>query len=61
MEVGRLGVYVIDLLFDYRAKLGLSGSLMERMEGVKGRLINFFSHGTPLVKRSPGSSGETAQ
>ena len=52
MEIGRLGVYVIDLLFDYKAKLGLSGPFMERVEGVKGRIINFFSHGTPLVKKA---------
>ena len=60
MEIGRLGVYVIDLLFDFKAKLGQSGRFMSRLEAGKGRVINFFSHGTTLVKNpsrfKPGSA-----
>jgi len=51
MEVGRMGVYVVDLLFDLKAKLGLLGSLMRSVEASKGRFINLFSAGTTMVKR----------
>jgi len=48
---GREGVYLIDSLWDLRQKLGEGWFLWgERM---KGRIINFFSWGTPLVKRFP--------
>lgn len=49
MEIDRTGVYVTDLLFDLKAKLGLFGSIIGNAEKGKGRLINFFSGGTTVV------------
>lgn len=49
MEIGRMGVYVTDLLFDLKAKLGLFGHIIENAERGKGRFINFFSNGTTIV------------
>ncbi len=44
----REGIYLIDTLWNLRQKLGEGRFLWE--ERVKGRIINFFSRGTPLVK-----------
>jgi peptidoglycan/xylan/chitin deacetylase (PgdA/CDA1 family) len=57
MEIGRLGVYVIDLLFDFKAKLGHYGQVMSMLEGTKGRVINFFSRGTTLIKSPSRAHG----
>jgi len=57
MEVGRMGVYVTDLLFDLKAKLGLFGSIIGNAERGKGRFINFFSNGTTIVNRLRRSKG----
>ena len=51
MEIGRMGVYVTDLLFDLKAKLGLFGHILRNAERRKGRFINFFSNGTTIVNR----------
>jgi peptidoglycan/xylan/chitin deacetylase (PgdA/CDA1 family) len=51
MEIGRMGIYITDLLFDFRAKLGLSGPLLGRAEAAKVKLINSFSLCTAVVKR----------
>ncbi len=47
----REGVYLIDTLWDLCQKLGEGRFLWG--ERVKERVINFFSWGTPLVKRLP--------
>ena len=51
----REGIYLIDNLWDLRQKLGEGRFLWgERM---KGRIINFLSRGTPLVKGHPNYVG----
>ncbi len=59
MEIGRMGIYITDLLFDFKAKLGLSGSLLGRAEAAKAKLINSFSLGTTVVKRPASGSHRT--
>lgn len=48
--VGRRGMYIVDTAFDFRAKVDPSNLLLLGLEEMKGRVINAFSHGTPLVK-----------
>lgn len=50
-SVGRKGMYIIDTLFDFRAKVEGTSSLLCGFQDIKGRLINSFSHGTPIAKR----------
>ncbi|MFQ5907116.1 MAG: polysaccharide deacetylase family protein, partial [bacterium] len=60
MDVGRRGMYVIDFLFDLKAKLGLLGSLMGKAEALKGRAINLFSAGTTMMMRHPDYNAKRA-
>lgn len=48
--IGRRGMYIIDTLFDFRAKVAEVHPILFGFEEMKGRLINSFSHGTPIAK-----------
>lgn len=47
---GRVGIYIIDTLPEFRVKTFQKNLFFIGVEEIKGRVINFFSHGTPLVK-----------
>jgi peptidoglycan/xylan/chitin deacetylase (PgdA/CDA1 family) len=53
--IGRIGIYIIDTLPEFRVKTlgGQTGMslILYGIEDIKGRVINFLSHGTPLVKK----------
>lgn len=49
--VERKSVYLFDTLWNIRAKLGMNR--YGRFEEIKLRVINFFSHGTSMVKPNP--------
>ena len=46
----RVGIYIIDTLPEIRIKMDGSNPLLYGIEEIKGRVINLFSHGTPLYK-----------
>lgn len=50
-SLNREGMYLIDNLWDFRQKLGQGRFLWG--ERLKGKFINFFAQGTPLIKRLP--------
>lgn len=55
----RHGMYIIDTLWDFRAKsMGRDGMSLG-FEDLKGRTINFFARGTYVVKRLQRSRGKS--
>ena len=47
----RVGIYIIDTPLEFRVKTDGSNPLFFGIEDIKGRVVNFFSQGTPLVKK----------
>ncbi len=47
----RNGMYIIDTLWDFRAKTMARDGMSVGFENLKGRMISFFARGTYLVKR----------
>ena len=54
----RHGIYIIDTLWDLRAKIAGRDGISIRFEELKGKTINFFAKGTYVVKRLQGARGE---
>lgn len=48
--VGRMGIYIIDTMEEFKIKVSGKNNVFYKFEGIKGNIINFFSKGTTLWK-----------
>lgn len=48
--IGRMGIYIIDTMEEFRIKVSGKNNVFYKFEGIKGNIINFFSKGTTLWK-----------
>lgn|GEM_PF-65208 len=60
--LGRMGIYIIDTLADFKIKANNGANLfLFGLEEMKGRVINFCSLGTSLVKPDPSCPAPRAR
>ncbi|MDD2889461.1 MAG: polysaccharide deacetylase family protein [bacterium] len=50
MVIGRMGIYIIDTIIDFKFKLNKGNNIPYLFEAIKSHTINIFSHGTWIWK-----------